>query len=214
MSLKKILTLASMALAAVALAVPATASAVPKVVDIGTGKDIAVGAQSHFQGTAKFESLGTGVSCTIATSTLTATSTTTGTATFEAPDVTKCTGFGFTFAGCVAKEVKMTNGPFVVHTMTPHDFTVTNVEIFTQFVTDAAKCAHHAVELTFPEMTIAPTPGEAASTFTTHIKSATVTGAGTAHIYKHQATGTASKTSIGVSGHASLADTAPTYRLQ
>jgi hypothetical protein len=96
MSIKRILLLAGMALAAMAF--PASAMAVDTITDNGALKDKTI----HFLGTAEFNTLGSGIKCP-ATANVTVDGDTVVVTNFSVPTVVGCTFFG-NYAGCEFEE--------------------------------------------------------------------------------------------------------------
>lgn len=110
--MKKILLLASMALAAIAFAVPAGASASSLRYE---GAPIEEHREVELTGQARFEFLGTGIRCTVHTRLTTedGTHATTVVKTFEITTET-CEGFGFQYSGCEVETDKVDGLPWTV----------------------------------------------------------------------------------------------------
>lgn len=149
MSIKKALLLASMALAAIAFAAPASAFGQGEIVDVTNEKTITSGTEIDLAGEAEFTSLGTGIFCDVE-ATVTADTATTGTTDFTI-NTPSCEGFGFLYQGCdVVGDV---TSEYHVDVETT-DFTVTNAEIFS----DLENCESGLTftDLTFESVTITP----------------------------------------------------------
>lgn len=156
MSIKKALLLASMALAAVAFAAPATASAEENFwLHEGNTEEAAQTVVA--EGEAKFNTLGTGIACD-SRATITANESghsSTGIVHFTVILPT-CEGFGETFEGCKVEEIKETGEDdylsFIYH-LTNGKIVVTNAAI--DSVLDEG-CSDSTVKITFPTVTATP----------------------------------------------------------
>lgn len=133
MSIKKIMLLASMALAATALAA-ASASATGNGVWVDNGQHVEEPIDVYAEGKAKFNTLGSGLECTV-TATITSDGETasTGTVHFKV-EIATCEGFGATFAGCEVEAITNTgpNSDFTWEyhlTKTPPRIITTGVKI-------------------------------------------------------------------------------------
>jgi hypothetical protein len=161
MSIKKTLLLATAALAAMAFAVPATASAEvhPTLVDVETGEPVAAETTFKLSGSLKFNTGGSGTTCMVH-SEVTVTNAETFDATFE-PTIETCEGFGKPYKNCELKE----SNP-VYHDETPgwmtnldeHSFTVENVEIHNRYNEGCAGGQY--VDLEFPSVLAHPIDDE------------------------------------------------------
>jgi hypothetical protein len=158
---KSMLALAVAAFAAMGLASSATAVTDGVVRHVTNNAIIPNGTVQHAVGWARYvNEENESVECHV-TSNLTSTGTEgkTGHATFEAPDVSKCTTWGGEWGACTVTSVTATNQPFHV-TVTPTDFAVTNtgggeIVVDTQF--SGFFCPILELTFTFPSVTLTPT---------------------------------------------------------
>jgi ABC-type Co2+ transport system permease subunit len=188
---QKTFLLAYMALATSALVAPAAPSASGVIVDLPGGAAIGSGVDVNLQGTAEFNTLGSGVRCTQVDSTLTSESATTGKASFVATNPhTACTGLGI-FNKCTVTSVTPAD-EFQVHVKTT-DLELTNVVLKYTFANLGANtCEYASVETTFTTMIVALSSGQPAAT--NGLTTVTVIGTGTAHVTKNTIHGTTATT--------------------
>lgn len=161
MSIKKMLLLAGMALAVVALAGPASASAEPLT---WLDNHEVLGAEEHateeYEGPARFFGAGEDSFGCEVTVVLTAEGGHTGTITKFEPTTETCTGTG-AFAGCELANHSAST-PWDVD-VTTTDLVVTDVTIHNEY--DEA-CAVETTHLEFPELTAVPDENTTISTLT------------------------------------------------
>ena len=155
MHIKTILLFASMALASVVFAAPASA-VTSELYDVKDGKTVNnTEVEVHLTGQASFSTLGSGIECTVH-STLKNTNGTTGDITKFEITTSTCHGFGSPFGNCVVNTDEVKNLPWLVH-IVGHDFTITNVTIHgTLKNTPGKACAITENLLTFAEITGTP----------------------------------------------------------
>lgn len=133
MRIKKMLLLTSMALAAIAFAA-ASASATGNGVWVDKGQHVEEAAEVSAEGKAKFNTLGSGIECTVTAEITTAGQTASTGIVHFAVDTESCEGFGATFGGCEVEEITNTgpNGDFTWEyhlTKTPQRIITTGVNI-------------------------------------------------------------------------------------
>jgi hypothetical protein len=161
MSTKKTLLLATAALAAMALAVPAAASAEvhPTLVDAETEEPVAEETTFELSGSLTFETGGSGTTC-IVHSVVTVTNAETFDATFEAT-IPACEAFGKPFGNCTLEEsnpVYEDETPGWMVNLDDHSFTVENVEIHNVY--DSGCPAGEYVDLEFESILAHPVDTE------------------------------------------------------
>jgi hypothetical protein len=179
MSIKKMLLLASMALAAVAFAAPAGASAAEITHE---GVPVGAGTEVDMSGTARFTStiiVPSGIECDVH-ATLTADNSETGKTAFDVTEES-CEGFGF-LSGCEVESTELTNNPWVTHVASANTLSITNVVI--HGVNDP-ECFLEEVTLDFPVITATVDDPEA-------ISSVTISGTGKANELSSTASGSLS----------------------
>src|SRR5262249_39838850 len=98
MSMKRVLLFASMALAAMAFAIPAVASAA-RIYDSKNNTTLTTAKTIKASGQARFQALGSGVECTVDTAITTNGNGTTANVTKFEITTSTCAGFGFPYAG-------------------------------------------------------------------------------------------------------------------
>lgn len=157
-----------MALATVAFAVPAVASAEEPAFWTDEGNTFINERTVTLTGGTKFNTLGTGIECPDSTATVTANTgghSSTGTVHFKV-DLAACEGFGETFEGCTITEIKNTvNG----YRSFEYDLTNTGQLIATNVIFDSVfdeECPDSTVKTTFSEVIATPDDSESISSAT------------------------------------------------
>jgi hypothetical protein len=152
MNLRKMALLAGMALAAIAFAVPATASAEETPIWLKNHDPLTEHAELEFAGTAQFETEEGGIHCNETEGHVTAEPPHTGVVTAFTVETESCEGFGL-LEGCELVDHELTNEP-VGHATANTDIEITEVELWNEFA--GSGCPVETIELHLPVVTLTP----------------------------------------------------------